>query len=100
MLKQLWRGNTWVFSKCLWLIATSTVVKLLRILHSYRFKKAGTFAITDTELYIPVANLLTHDSIKLLKQLKSGFNKTINWNKYQLNVTPQTQIEYLDSLID
>ena len=63
-------------------------------------KKAGTFAITDTELYIPVVTLLTHDSIKLLKQLKSGFNQTINWNKYQLNVTPQTQIEYLDSLID
>ena len=69
-------------------------------MHSYIFKKAGTFAITDTELYIPVVTLLTHDSIKLLKQLKSGFNKTINWNKYQLNVTPQTQIEYLDSLID
>ena len=63
-------------------------------------KKSGSFAITDTELYIPVVALLTHDSIKLLKQLKSGFNQTTNWNKYQLNVTTQTQIEYLDSLID
>ena len=26
--------------------------------------------------------LSTQDNIKLLKQLESGFKKTINWNKY------------------
>ena len=40
----------------------------------------GTFAITDTKLYVPVATLSTQDNGKLL-QLKSSFKKTINWNK-------------------
>ena len=43
---------------------------------------AGTFAITDTKLYVPVVTLLTQDNCKLLRQLKSGFKKTVNWNKY------------------
>ena len=29
---------------------------------------AGTFAITDTKLYVPVATLSTQDSSKLLQQ--------------------------------
>ena len=44
---------------------------------------AGTCAITDTKLYVPVVILSTEDNIKLLQQLKSGFKITINWNKYQ-----------------
>ena len=43
---------------------------------------AGTFAITDTKLYVPVVTLLTQDNSKLLQQLKSGFKRTVNWNKY------------------
>ena len=45
--------------------------------------QATTFAITDTNLYVPVVTLSTHDNAKLLDQLKTGFTKTINWNKYQ-----------------
>ena len=44
---------------------------------------AGKFAITDTKLYVPVVTLSTQDNAKLLQQLKSGFKRTINWNKYQ-----------------
>ena len=36
--------------------------------------------------------------IKLLKQLESGFKRTINWNKYQLKVTEQVLNRYLDYL--
>ena len=42
-----------------------------------------TFSITDTKLYVPVVTLSTQDNAKLLEQLKSGFKRTINWNKYQ-----------------
>ena len=42
-----------------------------------------TFTITDTKLYVPVVTLSTQDNAKLLEQLKSGFKRTINWNKYQ-----------------
>ena len=43
---------------------------------------AGTFAITDTKLYVPVATFSTQENTKLLQQLKSGFKRVINWNKY------------------
>ena len=44
--------------------------------------RATTFLITDTNLYVPVQTLSTHDNVKLLHQLKSGFKRTVNWNKY------------------
>ena len=43
---------------------------------------AKTFAITDTKLYVPVVTLSTHENTKFLQQLKSGFKRVINWNKY------------------
>ena len=43
---------------------------------------AGTFAITNTKLYVHVVTLSTQENAKLLQQLKSGFKRTINWNKY------------------
>ena len=36
------------------------------------------FAITDTKLYVPVVTLLSQDKNKLLEQLKSGFQRTID----------------------
>ena len=42
-----------------------------------------TFAITNTKLYVPVVTLLAQNNVKLLRQLKSGFKRAINWNKYQ-----------------
>ena len=44
--------------------------------------QGATFSITDTELYILVVTLSTQDNAKLLEQLKSGFQRAINWNKY------------------
>ena len=42
----------------------------------------ATFAITDTKLYVPVMTLSTQENTKFLQQLKSGFKRVINWNKY------------------
>ena len=44
------------------------------------------FAITETKLYVPVVTLSTKDNEKLLQQLKSGFKKTISWNKYKSSI--------------
>ena len=44
--------------------------------------QGATFSITDTKLYVPVVTLQTEHNAKLLQQLKSGFKRTINWNKY------------------
>ena len=59
-----------------------------------------TFAITETKLYVPVVTLSTRDNSKLLQQLKVGFTRTINWNKYQAKVLIQVSNPYLDYLID
>ena len=53
--------------------------------------QTSTFAIIDTKLYVPFVTLSTQDSAKLLHQLKSGFKRTINWNKYQSKVRIQAQ---------
>ena len=39
------------------------------------------FAVADTKNYVSVVPLSTEDKIKLLKQLVSGFKRTIDWNK-------------------
>ena len=51
--------------------------------------QAATFSITDAKLYDPVVTLSTQDNAKLLEQLKSGFKRTINWNKYQTRVSTE-----------
>ena len=43
---------------------------------------AGTFDINDTKLYVPAVTLSTQENTKLFQQLKSGFKRVINWNKY------------------
>ena len=61
---------------------------------------ATKFKITDTNLYVPVVTVSTQDNAKLLQQLKSGFKRTINWNKYQPKVSPERRNQYLNFLID
>ena len=51
-------------------------------------------------IYVPVVTLSIQDNAKLLEQLKSGFKRTINWNKYELKVTAEQQNGYLDFLIN
>ena len=58
------------------------------------------FAITETKLYVPVVTLSTQDNAKLLQQLKSGFRRTINWNKYQSNIKTSAQDTYFNDLAD
>ena len=40
------------------------------------------FTITEANLYVSIVTLCTQDNAKLLPQLKSGFKRTISWNKY------------------
>ena len=62
--------------------------------------KATTSAITDTKIYVPVVILSIQDNAKLLQQLKSGFKRAINWNKYQSKATIRAPNPHLDYLID
>ena len=40
-----------------------------------------TFTITATTFYVPVVTLSTQGDVKLLEQLKSGFERTITEQK-------------------
>ena len=57
---------------------TSTCVLISTVAQN----QAARFAITDTRLYVPVVTLSTPENTKFLQQLKSGFKRVINWNKY------------------
>ena len=52
------------------------------------------------EMYVPVVTLSKENDIKLLEQLKSGFKRTIKWNKYRSQMTVQPQNNNLNYLID
>ena len=58
------------------------------------------FEITETKLYVPIVTLSTQDNAKLLQQLKSGFKKTISWNKYQLSIKTSAQDRYFNHVVD
>ena len=47
-----------------------------------------------------VVTLSTQDNAKLLQQLKSGFRRTINWNKYQSGPKTYAQKRYLNHLVN
>ena len=61
---------------------------------------AGTFAITDTKLYVPVVTLSTQENTKFLQQLKSGFKRVINWNKYLSKPELLAQNPNLNQLVE
>ena len=54
---------------------------------------AVRFARTDTKPFVSVVTLSTQDNAKLHQQLKSGFKRTINWNKFQSDTKTYAQNE-------
>ena len=60
----------------------------------------ATLAINDCKLYIPVVTLSKDDEIKLLTNLKSGFTRDIEWNKYRSQMSTEAINNNLNILID
>ena len=56
------------------------------------------FAIVDTKIYVLIVTLSAQDNAKLLEQLRSGFKRTTNWNKYQSKVSTERQNQYFNFL--
>ena len=63
-------------------------------------KKNPTFIVTETNLYVPVVTLSTQDNAKLLPQLKSGFKRKIEWNKYLAKPELLPQNSNLNNLME
>ena len=51
-------------------------------------------------MYVPVATLSKGNDIKLLEKLKTGFKKTIKWNKYWSQMSVQSNSNNLNYLLD
>ena len=80
-LSNFWRTLEMLFINCeVELILTWSAGCV--IIYTYVANQNPTFTITETNLYVPVVTLSTQDNAKLLPQLKSGFKRTISWNKY------------------
>ena len=47
--------------------------------------------MNNSKLFVPVVTLSTNNNPKLLKLLKTGFKRTVNWNKYQSKSVNQTR---------
>ena len=60
----------------------------------------ATFKTKDTKFYVPVVTLSAENGNKLLEQLKTGFKRTIKWNKYRSEKSNQTKNNNLNYLID
>ena len=60
----------------------------------------STLAINDCKLYIPVVTLSKDDEIKSLTNLKSGFTREIEWNKYRSQMATKAINNNLNILID
>ena len=51
-------------------------------------------------MFVPVVTLSTQDDNKLLEQLKTGFKRTIKWNKYRSEMSNQSKNNNSNYLID
>ena len=60
----------------------------------------ATLAINDYKLYIPVVTLSKDDEIKLLTNLKSGFTREIERNKYRSQITTEAINHNFNILVD
>ena len=60
----------------------------------------ATLALNNCKLYILVVTLSKDDEIKLLTNLKSGFTRGIEWNKYRSHMTTEAINNNLNILID
>ena len=63
----------------------------LFLVASTAVNQVPSFTITVRKLYVSVVTLSTQNNIKLVKQLESGFKRTINWNNCQSKMTTETQ---------
>ena len=51
-------------------------------------------------MFVPVVTFSTQDDNKLLEQLKTGFKRTIKWNKYRSEMSNQSKNNSSNYLID
>ena len=87
-------------------VITSMVKRLVRVAQGDKqpvygdSPESAAFKIKDCKLYVPVVTFSAEIGNKLLEQLKTGFKRTIKWNKYRSEMSNQTKNNNLNYLID
>ena len=61
---------------------------------------SAKYEITDCKLYVSVVTLSAKNDNELLEQLKSGFRRSLKWNKYISQMSNQNKNNNLNYLID
>ena len=61
---------------------------------------SAKFEITDCKFHFPVVTLSAKNDNELMEQLKSGFRRSIKWNKYISQMSNQNKNNNLNYLID
>ena len=56
--------------------------------------------ITDSKLRVLVFTLSTENNKRILEQLRTGFKRTIEWNKYRSEITNLTENNNSNYLMD
>ena len=60
----------------------------------------ATFQITSSKRYVPVVTFYINDCMKMLENIKQGFQMKKSWNKYRSEWTIQPKRKNLDYMID
>ena len=94
-LGNFWRTFEMTLSNCEITLQLTCCKTSIRVADAAA-NQALKFRITDSKIYVPVVTLSTQKSIKLLKQLESGFKRTVNWNKYHFKKSSQAKNRYLN----
>ena len=61
---------------------------------------ATTFAINDTNFYVPVVTLKIEENAKLSESLSEGFKRSVYWNKYQAILKDHAANNYIREWLD
>ena len=62
--------------------------------------ECAAFKIKDCKLYVPLVTLSVENNNKLLELLKTGFKRTIKWNKYRSEMSNHTKNNNINYSID
>ena len=57
------------------------------------------FTVSGAKLYVPSVTLANSDNVELLKNLKSGFKREVEWNEYESKVVGVTPGPYINHLV-
>ena len=79
------------YEKCVLTSKTSTEADITTATVRVNNPTNAVFKITECKLYVPVVTLSPEEDNKSLDQLKSGFKRTIKWNKYMSQMSNQTK---------